>query len=151
MTEPIVSKTRVCIKNLPPKTTEQDLKEFILKEQRQGGKNDDDGMKKLEITDCKILKNAKGKSRKVAFVGFRQPEQAARVVEKFHRTYLNMSRITVEAATAKKDDNEKGKDVDAKKKSKSKQQDDNKTKQNQSVDGKTKDEKKVADSKVEEF
>jgi multiple RNA-binding domain-containing protein 1 len=111
MAEPTVSKTRVCIKNIPPRTTERDLKEFLLSEQskqsrktREAGNDDDEGTLRLQITDCKILKNAQGKSRKVAFVGFRQPEQAAHVVEKFHRTYLNMSRITVEAATAKRDE-----------------------------------------------
>jgi len=116
MVEPIVSKTRVCIKNLPPTTTEQDLKEFILSEQRRHAKKhrlsttkDDavDESEKIQITDCKILKNSQGKSRKVAFVGFRQPEHASHVIEKFHRTYLNMSRITVEAATAKRDENQK--------------------------------------------
>jgi len=162
MVEPIVSKTRVCIKNLPPRTTEQDLKEFILNEQRQRQKqhnsannNDvsDDGIFSIQITDCKILKNAQGKSRKVAFVGFRQPEQAAHVIEKFHRTYLNMSRITVEAATAKKDEkdgaidsNSKEKGVDSKAKDEITKQDD-KTKQKNAVDAK----KKVTDHKVEEF
>ncbi|VEU34559.1 unnamed protein product [Pseudo-nitzschia multistriata] len=112
MVEPIVSKTRVCIKNLPPKITEQDLKEFILNEQghrkRQkqasSRSNSYEREMQLQITDCKILKNSQGKSRKVAFIGFRQPEQALHVIGKFHRTYLNMSRITVEAAKAKRDE-----------------------------------------------
>merc|ERR1712166_763240 len=168
MLEPVVSKTRVCIKNLPPKTTEHDLKEFLLNEekkrcrsQKQGSKetvdddddNDDDNntsqQKILQITDCKILMNSKGKSRKVAFVGFRQPEQALHVIETFHRTYLNMSRITVEAATAKRIDNDNGKnkkliDTDADKNDKkSKTTDDN--------NNTDKDKKVVADRKVEEF
>jgi multiple RNA-binding domain-containing protein 1 len=86
-----VSRTRVCIKNLPPTTTEKDLKEFLTSSAKES----------LEITDCKVLKNAKGKSRKVAFVGFRREEQAKHVVENFHRTYLRMSRLSVEPATAK--------------------------------------------------
>ncbi len=161
MAEPSVSKTRVCIKNLPPRTTEQDLKEFILNEQRQHRKkqvsentsDDDDGFMKIQITDCKILKNAQGKSRKVAFVGFRQPEQAAHVVEKFHRTYLNMSRITVEAATAKRNEkdginkemgtNVKAKDV--------KTIQDDKKKEKNIVDDKADVEKNDKDRKVKEF
>jgi multiple RNA-binding domain-containing protein 1 len=94
----ILSRTRVCIKNLPPKTTEHDLKEFLL----EGNKNNKNNIP-LQITDCKILKNEKGKSRKVAFVGFRNPEQATHVIQTFHRTFLNMTRITVEAAMAKKE------------------------------------------------
>jgi multiple RNA-binding domain-containing protein 1 len=82
----------VCIKNLPPKTTERDLKEYLLAQ----GKN------ALQITDCKILKNDKGESRKVAFVGFRNEDQAKHVIETFHRAFLNMTRITVEPAKAKK-------------------------------------------------
>jgi len=96
-----LSKTRVCIKNLPPKTTEQDLKEFLSKTT--------DKATKVQITDCKILKNAKGKSRKVAFVGFRYPEQAEYVIQAFHRAFLNMTRITVEPAVAKKDENDETK------------------------------------------
>ncbi|KAL3933802.1 MAG: hypothetical protein SGARI_003621, partial [Bacillariaceae sp.] len=80
----VVSKTRVCIKNLPPKISERDLKEYLS----------DKGKNAVQITDCKILKNAKGKSRKVAFVGFKSEEQAQHVVESFHRAFLNMTRIT---------------------------------------------------------
>lgn len=90
------SKTRVCIKNLPPTASAQDVKEF-LKEQAST----------IEITDCKVLKNAKGKSRKVAFVGFKQESDASLVVERFHRTYMRMSRISVEPALAKKEEEKK--------------------------------------------
>jgi multiple RNA-binding domain-containing protein 1 len=91
-----LSKTRVCIKNLPPKTTERDLKEYLLNQSRQS-------KEELQITDCKILKNEKGKSRKVAFVGFRSEDQARHVIRTFHRAFLNMTRITVEPAVARKD------------------------------------------------
>ena len=156
--DPSVSKTRVCIKNLPPRTTEQDLKEFILNEQSKhrqkkssgnSSNNDDDGLVRIQITDCKILKDARGKSRKVAFVGFRQPEQASHVIEKFHRTYLNMSRITVEAATTKdgnKNETDKGsktKDETVKEAGKRKEKHDVDAEKN----GKNKDQ----DRKVDEF
>lgn len=91
----VASATRVCIKNLPLTTTERDLKEFLTESSKL----------KLEITDCKVLKNAKGKSRKVAFVGFRNADQASAVVESFDKSFLRMSRLSVEPATAKKDEN----------------------------------------------
>lgn len=160
MVEPSVSKTRVCIKNLPPKTTEHDLKEFLLNDQSKypqnqasGNDSDDDGngTVRIQITDCKILKNAQGKSRKVAFVGFRQPEQATYVIKKFHRTYLNMSRITVEAATGKREDKEdKKKDTQSKTKDEAKN-DGDKIKGNIEMGANKDDEKKDQDRKVEEF
>jgi multiple RNA-binding domain-containing protein 1 len=88
---PAVSQTRVCIKNLPPVTTEEDLKDFLREQAKIP----------LDISDCKILRNVKGVSRKVAFVGFRQPGMAKYTVENFHKTYLRTSRLSVELALAK--------------------------------------------------
>ena len=88
---PAVSQTRVCIKNLPPVTTEDDLKDFLREQAKIP----------LDISDCKILRNVKGVSRKVAFVGFRQPEMAKYAVENFHKTYLRTSRLSVERALVK--------------------------------------------------
>mmetsp|Transcript_25054 Transcript_25054/g.61723 ORF Transcript_25054/g.61723 Transcript_25054/m.61723 type:complete len:824 (-) Transcript_25054:1384-3855(-) len=85
------SETRVCIKNLPLHTFEQDLKEFLIESSNT----------KLEITDCKVLKNAKGKSRKVAFVGFRDASQAKMIVEKFDKAFMRMSRLSVQPALTK--------------------------------------------------
>ena len=95
------SKTRVCFKNLPPSAAEQDLKEFLIQTSKQ----------KIEITDCKVLKNAKGKSRKVAFVGFRHEDQAKFIVENFHRAFMGMSRLAVEPAVSKKDEDAETKGV----------------------------------------
>lgn len=91
---PATSETRVCIKNLPLNTFEQDLKEFLI---------ESSGSTKLEITDCKVLKNAKGRSRKVAFVGFRDANQAKMVVEKFDKAFMRMSRLSVQPALAKQE------------------------------------------------
>jgi multiple RNA-binding domain-containing protein 1 len=88
---PAVSQTRVCIKNLPPVTTEDDLKDFLREQAKIP----------LDISDCKILRNVKGVSRKVAFVGFRQSGMAKYTVENFHKTYLRTSRLNVELALAK--------------------------------------------------
>ena len=104
----VVSRTRVCIKNLPPTATENELKEFLCTSAQK--------QETVEITDCKVLRTAKGKSRKVAFVGFRREEQAKYVVEHFHRTFLGMSRLSVEPATAKPTTEQKReKDQDRKK------------------------------------
>ncbi|CAJ1934458.1 unnamed protein product [Cylindrotheca closterium] len=101
------SDTRVCIKNLPLHTFEQDLKEFLV---------ESIGNTKLEITDCKVLKNAKGKSRKVAFVGFRDASQAKMVVEKFDKAFMRMSRLSVQPALTKPEKkDEKAADVIEKK------------------------------------
>jgi len=146
----VVSKTRVCIKNFPPRTTEQDLKEFLLHQQtgQSSNRNGDGVPLRLQITDCKILKNAKGKSRKVAFVGFRQPEQARHAIETFHRTYLNMSRITVEAATAKTDEASRNEEAGAKPRS----GDFKAGKLENDATASTKDDdKKATNSKVKEF
>lgn len=91
------SKTRVCIKNLPPTATEQDVKVFLKETSKE----------RIDITDCKVLKNAKGKSRKVAFVGFRQEEQAKYVIDTFHRTFMRLSRLSVEPALSKRDETQK--------------------------------------------
>jgi len=90
----MASKTRVCIKNLPPTANEQDVKEFLTETSKQ----------RIEITDCKVLKNAKGKSRKVAFVGFRHESQAKYIVDNCHRVFMGMTRLSVEPALAKKDE-----------------------------------------------
>ncbi|KAG7344075.1 RRM domain containing RNA-binding protein [Nitzschia inconspicua] len=91
-----LSKTRICIKNLPPKTTERDLKEYL-------SSTDINSNTRLHITDCKILKNDKGRSRKVGFVGLRSEEEARQCIRMFHHSFLNMTRITVEPALARKD------------------------------------------------
>jgi multiple RNA-binding domain-containing protein 1 len=94
----LLSKTRVCIKNLSANITERDLKDYLL---RKGINNKLDVT--LQITDCRILKNEKGRSRKVAFVGFRTADQAEYAVQTFHRAFLKMTRITVEPALARKE------------------------------------------------
>ena len=61
------STTRVCIKNVPVSFTESKLRQHLIS-------SDNDRNSKTVITDCKILKTKDGKSRKLAFVGFKTPE-----------------------------------------------------------------------------
>ena len=111
-----ISKTRVCVKNLPPTATEHDLREFF---QHSGTTTKTTTTTtttpKIEITDCKVLKNSKGKSRKVAFLGFRKEEQAAYIVSHFHRTFMGMTRLSVEPAMAKKEEDAKATTSEAEK------------------------------------
>ena len=61
-----VESTRVCIKNIPPSCTESNLQSHLLSNNKNGHNN-------IIITDCKILRTKDGKSRKLAFVGFKSP------------------------------------------------------------------------------
>ena len=89
--------TRICIKNIPPSFDEAKLRRHLLEGARGSTSSDD-----LTITDCRVLKTKDGKSRKLAFVGFKLPDQADRAVRAFHGTYAKTSRLTVELAFSKK-------------------------------------------------
>ena len=103
-----ISKTRVCIKNLPPSFTESDLRSFLI-EQLKGD---------TKVTDCRILKDSSAKSRRMAFCGFLKPDQAKKCVERLHRSYCRSAKLMVEFAVlpavhdAKKQqgESERGKD-----------------------------------------
>lgn len=56
--------TRVCIKNIPLSFTEDKLRQHLQSSSKLN----------LIVTDCKILKTKDGKSRKLAFVGFKDSE-----------------------------------------------------------------------------
>ena len=89
-----VSSTRVCIKNLPPRFTEMQLKQFILENVICS-----DG-KPVRVNDVRILMR-NGKSRKVAFVGFSDVDKASLCISRLNATYCGMAKISVEAALAK--------------------------------------------------
>jgi multiple RNA-binding domain-containing protein 1 len=84
-----VSKTRLCVKNLPQHMTEPDLRQFLHRQIKTSP---------ITITDCRILKSAAGQSRRIAFVGLLTPEQADTAVQQLHRTYCQTSRLQVEFA-----------------------------------------------------
>ena len=85
--------TRVCIKNVPLSFTEDKLRQHLISSSSFP----------LTITDCRILKTPNGKSRKLAFCGFISSEMARAVIQEFHGTYANTSKLTVEPAYSKKD------------------------------------------------
>jgi multiple RNA-binding domain-containing protein 1 len=50
-----------------------------------------------EVTDAKVLRTSDGRSRQIAFIGFKTPCQAQEAVKYFSRTFLDTSRLEVEA------------------------------------------------------
>lgn len=76
--------SRVIVKNVPPKTTENTLSELFS----QCG----------EVTDAKLIRTRSGLSRRFGFVGLVSEAQAKRAVEMFDRSYIGAARITVEVA-----------------------------------------------------
>ena len=76
--------SRICVKNLGKSTTEKQLKELF------GTRG--------EVTDVRIVKTKSGKSRQLAFLGFRTDIQADEAINYFNNTFLETARIIVESA-----------------------------------------------------
>ena len=76
--------SRICIKNIGKLADEKLLKETFAV--------------KGEITDVRIVKTKSGKSRQMAFIGFRTESQANDAIKYFNNTFLQTARISVEQA-----------------------------------------------------
>lgn len=87
--------TRICIKNVPPSFDEAKLKSYLQS-----------GQPSLKLTDCKLLKTKDGRSRKIAFVGFKTHGMAQTAVSYFDRSFALTSRLGVSFAFSKKDGND---------------------------------------------
>lgn len=87
--------TRICIKNVPPSFDEAKLKSYLQS-----------GQPSLKLTDCKLLKTKDGRSRKIAFVGFKTHDMAQTAVTYFDRSFALTSRLGVSFAFSKKDGND---------------------------------------------
>ena len=74
--------SRIIVKNLPINLTEKELKQHFSS--------------RGEVTDVKLAKTASGKSRKFAFIGFRESDQATGAVSFFDGSYLKTSKLVVE-------------------------------------------------------
>ena len=79
-----MDQTRIIVKNIPKYITDRELSSHFS---TVG-----------EVTDCKVLRDKKGKSRGFAFVGFKTSEHASRAISDFNGTFINTSRISVEPA-----------------------------------------------------
>ncbi|EAA35778.1 multiple RNA-binding domain-containing protein 1 [Neurospora crassa] len=74
------SSSRIFVKNLPPTITEAEFRKHFSAEGRQ-------------VTDVKLIP-----ARHIGFVGYKSAEDAARAVKYFNRSFIRMSRISVDIA-----------------------------------------------------
>jgi multiple RNA-binding domain-containing protein 1 len=79
--------SRIFIKGLPPTLTEADFRKHFSQIS--------------EITDAKILQN-----RRIGYVGYRTPEDAQKAVKYFNKSFIRMSKISVELARPPREANE---------------------------------------------
>ncbi|KAL8565912.1 hypothetical protein ACOMHN_000489 [Nucella lapillus] len=76
--------SRLFVSNLPKNTTEKQLRDLFG---QQG-----------TVTDCSLKYTADGQFRRFAFVGFSSEQEAETARKYFDRTYINTSKIKVDAA-----------------------------------------------------
>ncbi|CAG9460741.1 unnamed protein product [Pedinophyceae sp. YPF-701] len=76
--------SRLCVKNIPKHVEDKRLREHFAA--------------KGEVTDCKILRTKDGRSRQMAFVGFKTAAEATRARKFFHNSFLDTSRMKVDFA-----------------------------------------------------
>jgi RNA recognition motif-containing protein len=72
--------SRLFVKNLPPNITEADFRKHFSAQGR-------------EVTDVKLIPH-----RRIGFVGYKSHEHAARAVKYFNRSFIRMSKISVDIA-----------------------------------------------------
>lgn len=72
--------SRIFVKNLPPTITEAEFRKHFSSKGR-------------EVTDIKLIPK-----RRIGYVGYRSPQDAANAVKYFNRSYIRMSRVAVEPA-----------------------------------------------------
>ncbi|OCL12545.1 RNA-binding domain-containing protein [Glonium stellatum] len=74
-----MASSRIFVKGLPPTFTEEEFRNHFAKQQ--------------SITDAKLLPH-----RRIGYVGYKSPEDAAKAVKYFNKSFIRMSRIWVEIA-----------------------------------------------------
>ncbi|KAE9368676.1 RNA-binding domain-containing protein [Stipitochalara longipes BDJ] len=74
-----MASSRIFIKGLPPTISEEDFKKHFSASS--------------EITDAKLIPH-----RRIGYVGYKTPEDAAKAVKYFNRSFIRMSKIGVELA-----------------------------------------------------
>lgn len=74
-----MASSRIFIKGLPPTISEEDFKKHF------GAIS--------QITDAKLIPH-----RRIGYVGYKTPEDAAKAVKYFNRSFIRMSKIGVELA-----------------------------------------------------
>lgn len=86
--------SRIIVKGLPKYLNEDRLLQHFSKRLQQKHQNGSDDL----ITDVKIMKNNQGESRRFAFVGFRNEEDAFDAVDYFNGSFVDTSKIEVSMA-----------------------------------------------------
>lgn len=74
--------SRIFVRGLPPNLTEADFRKHFSTGNR-------------EVTDVKVIPQ-----RRIGYVGYKTPEDASKAVKYFNRSYIRMSKISVEPAKA---------------------------------------------------
>ena len=94
--------SRIIVKNLPKKITEEEIKKHFSQ--------------KGIVTDIKIMHKEDGRSRNFCFVGFKDDQSAKDAIKYFNQTYLKTMKISVEKAKLQGDPSlkKKGKKNDKK-------------------------------------
>jgi multiple RNA-binding domain-containing protein 1 len=72
--------SRIFVKGLPPSISEADFRKHFSANGR-------------EITDVKLIAQ-----RRIGYVGYKSPEDASKAVKYFNKSYIRMSKISVESA-----------------------------------------------------
>lgn len=75
----MMASSRVFIKGLPPTISEDEFKKHFSTT--------------ATITDAKLIS-----ARRIGYVGYKTPEDAAKAVKYFNKTFIRMSKISVEIA-----------------------------------------------------
>ena len=87
---PAEASSRICVKGLPKRCDERRLREHF-------------SSRGAEVTDVRIMKTKEGRSRLFGFVGFRTPAEAEEARKYFARSFIDTSRISIEAAKSRGD------------------------------------------------
>ena len=123
--------TRIIVKNLPKKITEEELKKHFSQ--------------KGSITDVKIMHKEDGRSRNFCFIGFKTEQSAKEAVKYFNQTYLKTMKITVEIAKLQGDPSLKKKGKFSKNKKEKNDENNNDNKDNEEIETKESKIKKILD------
>lgn len=94
-----LSSTRIIIKNLPSYFNEDQLKEHFSKRLSSIHKNDENSDTKALITDIKLVKdNRTGQSRRFAFIGFKNEDDAQDAIRFHNNSFIHTAKIQVSLA-----------------------------------------------------
>lgn len=94
-----LSSTRIIIKNLPTYFSEDQLKDHFTKRLQSVHKGDENSTINSLITDIKLVKdNRTGQSRRFAFIGFKNEDDAQDAVKFHNNSFIHTSKIQVNLA-----------------------------------------------------